>query len=206
MSDSRRKVITTGLAAAAGVAGLDVAAGLASRFGFVPPDAGNLFRWRELSYATRDCSRRTPAREYSRDQISRSRMPTPSIRSQRSLRRCRQVIADWRSWSRNGRAARVFNGRTQGGRRAARSRWWRAKGDYIADGARPAGACSRCVGTRPGATSSTSPSSPTGTRASTWTTPRTRNDSRIRHERRRPARSSAARFACACRVSSATRA
>ena len=70
---SRRKLITTGIAAAAGVAGLDVAAGLASRFGFVPPDAGNLFSaGASLSYATqRLLARRTPAREYSREQISK---------------------------------------------------------------------------------------------------------------------------------------
>jgi DMSO/TMAO reductase YedYZ molybdopterin-dependent catalytic subunit len=74
MSDiSRRKLITGGIAAAAAVAGLDVAARLASRFGFVPPDARSLFSaGTTLSYAAqRVFARRTPAREYARDQISK---------------------------------------------------------------------------------------------------------------------------------------
>lgn len=35
---SRRKLITTGLAATAGVSGLAVAARLAARYGLIPPD------------------------------------------------------------------------------------------------------------------------------------------------------------------------
>ncbi len=39
MSDiSRRKLITTGIVAAAGVAGLGVAAHLADKYGLIPPD------------------------------------------------------------------------------------------------------------------------------------------------------------------------
>jgi hypothetical protein len=37
-SMSRRKLITTGLAATAGVAGLGVAARLAQKYGLIPPD------------------------------------------------------------------------------------------------------------------------------------------------------------------------
>ena len=40
---SRRKLITTGLATAAGVSGLGVAAVLAERYGLVPPDHGGIF-------------------------------------------------------------------------------------------------------------------------------------------------------------------
>jgi hypothetical protein len=39
---SRRKLITTGLTAAAGVSGLGIAAKLADRYGLIPPDAGVL--------------------------------------------------------------------------------------------------------------------------------------------------------------------
>jgi hypothetical protein len=49
---SRRKLITAGLWAAAGVSGLGVAAKLAECYGLVPPDAGTLFGTGEtLTYA-----------------------------------------------------------------------------------------------------------------------------------------------------------
>lgn len=54
MSDmlSRRKLITTGLAAAAGASGLGVAAGLANRYGLIPSDHGGIFGIGEtLTYA-----------------------------------------------------------------------------------------------------------------------------------------------------------
>jgi hypothetical protein len=40
---TRRKLITTGLAAAAGAAGLGVAARLADRYGLIPPDHGGIY-------------------------------------------------------------------------------------------------------------------------------------------------------------------
>ena len=45
MSDrlSRRKLITTGLAAAAGATGLGIAARLADRYGLIPPDDGGIY-------------------------------------------------------------------------------------------------------------------------------------------------------------------
>ena len=45
MSDklSRRKLITTGLATAAGVSGLAVAAKLANHYGLIPPDYGGVY-------------------------------------------------------------------------------------------------------------------------------------------------------------------
>ena len=50
---SRRKLIYTGLAAAAGVSGLGVAASLAQKYGLVPPDHGGLYGLGEtLTYAS----------------------------------------------------------------------------------------------------------------------------------------------------------
>jgi DMSO/TMAO reductase YedYZ molybdopterin-dependent catalytic subunit len=69
---SRRKLITTGLAAAAGASGLAVAAKLAQRYGLVPPDSGVLYGAGEtLTYAAqRLFTRHSLAREFSRSQIS----------------------------------------------------------------------------------------------------------------------------------------
>ena len=69
---SRRKLITTGLAATAGASGLAVAAKLAQRYGLVPPDSGVLYGAGEtLTYAAqRLLTRRSLAREFSRSEIS----------------------------------------------------------------------------------------------------------------------------------------
>jgi hypothetical protein len=49
---SRRKLITSGLAATAGVAGLTVAARLAQRYGLIPPDHRGIYGPGEtLTYA-----------------------------------------------------------------------------------------------------------------------------------------------------------
>src|ERR1700691_1851122 len=73
MSDiSRRKLITTGLAAAAGVSALGVAARMAQKYGLVPPDHGGIYGLGEtLTYASqRLLTRHSLAREFSRSQIS----------------------------------------------------------------------------------------------------------------------------------------
>ena len=50
---SRRRVITTGLAAAAGASGLAVAARLAKQYGLIPPDSGGIYGAGEtLTYAS----------------------------------------------------------------------------------------------------------------------------------------------------------
>lgn len=69
---SRRKLIKTGLAATAGVAGLGVAARVAQSYGLVPPDHGGIFGLGEtLTYASqRLLTRHSLAREFSRSQIS----------------------------------------------------------------------------------------------------------------------------------------
>ena len=52
MTISRRKLITTGLAAAAGVTGLGVADQLARSYGLIPPDSGGMYGPGEtLTYA-----------------------------------------------------------------------------------------------------------------------------------------------------------
>lgn len=73
MSLSRRKLITTGLAAAAGVTGLGVADRLAKRYGLIPPDGGGVFGPGEtLTYAAqRLINNHALAREFPRSMISK---------------------------------------------------------------------------------------------------------------------------------------
>lgn len=70
---SRRKLITTGLAAAAGASGIAVAAKVAQRSGLIPPDAAGFYGPGEtLTYAAqRILNRHAMAREFSRSQISK---------------------------------------------------------------------------------------------------------------------------------------
>jgi DMSO/TMAO reductase YedYZ molybdopterin-dependent catalytic subunit len=74
MRISRRNLITTGLAAAAGASGLAVAAALAERYGLVPPDHGGIYGAGEtLTYAAQRLlmSHHSVAREFNRSQISK---------------------------------------------------------------------------------------------------------------------------------------
>ena len=71
---SRRRLITTGLATAAGASGLAVAARLASRYGLIPPDHGGLYGAGEtLTYGVQRLltSHHSMAREFDRSQISK---------------------------------------------------------------------------------------------------------------------------------------
>jgi DMSO/TMAO reductase YedYZ molybdopterin-dependent catalytic subunit len=70
---SRRKLIITGLATAAGVTGLGVAARLAQKYGLVPPDHGGIYGLGEtLTYASqRLLTRHSLAREFRPSQISK---------------------------------------------------------------------------------------------------------------------------------------
>ena len=72
MKISRRRLITTGLAAAAGASGAAVAAALARRHGLIPPDGRGFYGPGEtLTYAAqRLLNRHAMAREFSRNQIS----------------------------------------------------------------------------------------------------------------------------------------
>jgi len=71
---TRRKLITTGLAATAGVASLAVAARVARRYGLIPPDHGGVFGPGEtLDYAAqRLLTRHSLAREFPRSMISKA--------------------------------------------------------------------------------------------------------------------------------------
>jgi DMSO/TMAO reductase YedYZ molybdopterin-dependent catalytic subunit len=70
---SRRKLITTGLAVAAGASGVAVAATLARRHGLIPPDSGGVYGPGEtLTYAAqRLLNTRAMARQFSRSEISK---------------------------------------------------------------------------------------------------------------------------------------
>src|SRR5437879_6629985 len=70
---SRRKFVTAGLAATAGVSGVAVAANFAKRYGLVPPDSGGIYGPGEtLTYAAqRLLTRHSLAREFPRSMISK---------------------------------------------------------------------------------------------------------------------------------------
>jgi hypothetical protein len=71
---SRRKLITTGVAAAAGLVGLTAAGRVAKRYGLIPPDGGVLYGAGEtLTYAVQlVLAPHALAREFSRSMISKS--------------------------------------------------------------------------------------------------------------------------------------
>ncbi len=70
---SRRKLITSGLAATAGVAGLTAAAKVAQHYGLIPPDSGGLYGpGQTLTYAAqRILTAHSLAREFPRSMISK---------------------------------------------------------------------------------------------------------------------------------------
>ena len=105
---SRRKLITTGIAAAAGLSGLGVAARLAQKYGLVPPDHGGIWGLGEtLDYASqRLLTRHSLAREFTRDQISKPPFPNEIAPLSDEFKRLQAGrFADWRL-SVNGMVAR----------------------------------------------------------------------------------------------------
>jgi DMSO/TMAO reductase YedYZ molybdopterin-dependent catalytic subunit len=100
MSDlSRRKLIVTGLAAAAGASALGVAARLAQKYGLVPPDHGGLYGPGEtLTYASlRLLTRHSLAREFSRSQISKRPLANEVAPFSEEFKRLQAGgFADWR--------------------------------------------------------------------------------------------------------------
>jgi DMSO/TMAO reductase YedYZ molybdopterin-dependent catalytic subunit len=105
---SRRKLITTGLAAAAGVAGLGVASRLAQKYGLIPPDHGGIYGLGEtLTYASqRLLTRHSLAREFSRSQISKPPFPNEMAPLTEEFKRYQAAgFTDWRL-SVNGMVAR----------------------------------------------------------------------------------------------------
>jgi DMSO/TMAO reductase YedYZ molybdopterin-dependent catalytic subunit len=100
MSDfSRRKLITTGIATAAGVMGLGVAVRLAHQYGLVPPDHGGIYGLGEtLTYASqRLLTRHSLAREFSRSQISKRPFANEVAPPSEEFKRLQAGgFADWR--------------------------------------------------------------------------------------------------------------
>jgi DMSO/TMAO reductase YedYZ molybdopterin-dependent catalytic subunit len=96
---SRRKLMTTGLLAAAGATGLGVAAKLAERYGLIPPDAGVLYGAGEtLTYAAqRILTRHSLAQEFARSQISKDPFANPIDALGAEFQRLQQGgFAEWR--------------------------------------------------------------------------------------------------------------
>jgi DMSO/TMAO reductase YedYZ molybdopterin-dependent catalytic subunit len=98
---SRRKLITTGIVAAAGAAGLGVADVLAHKYGLIPPDAvGPYGVSKTLTYAAQRILQmhHSLAREFDRSQISKGVIPVkgqvPASASFREM--LRNGFADWR--------------------------------------------------------------------------------------------------------------
>jgi DMSO/TMAO reductase YedYZ molybdopterin-dependent catalytic subunit len=96
---SRRKLITTGLAATAGVSGLAVAARLADRYGLIPPDHDGFYGPGEtLTYAAqRLMTRHSLAREFPRSQISARPFANGKPPKGEDFKRLQAAgFADWR--------------------------------------------------------------------------------------------------------------
>jgi DMSO/TMAO reductase YedYZ molybdopterin-dependent catalytic subunit len=96
---SRRKLITTGLAATAGVSGLAAAAELARRHGLIPPDGGGLYGPGEtLTYAAqRLLTRHSMAREFTHNQISQPPFANEVAPLSEKFHRLQQrEFSDWR--------------------------------------------------------------------------------------------------------------
>lgn len=98
-SISRRKFVTTGLAAAAGVSGLAAAATLAKRYGLVPPDSGGVYGPGEtLTYAAqRLLAKHSLAREFPRGMISKVPFANEIAPPNNAFKRLQAGgFADWR--------------------------------------------------------------------------------------------------------------
>ena len=96
---SRRKLITTGLAATAGASGLAVAARLADRYGLIPPDHGGIYGPGEtLTYASqRLLTRHSLAREFPPSQISKAPFANGEPPESEDFKRLQAGgFADWR--------------------------------------------------------------------------------------------------------------
>jgi DMSO/TMAO reductase YedYZ molybdopterin-dependent catalytic subunit len=96
---SRRRFLTAGLAATAGVSGLAVAASLAKRYGLVPPDSGGIYGPGEtLTYAAqRLFARHSLAREFPRSMISKVPFANSIAPLNDDFKRLQAgAFADWR--------------------------------------------------------------------------------------------------------------
>jgi DMSO/TMAO reductase YedYZ molybdopterin-dependent catalytic subunit len=96
---SRRKWITSGLAAAAGASGLAVAARIADRYGLIPPDHGGIYGiGATLTYASqRLLTSHSLAREFPRSQISATPFANGEPPKDEAFKRLQAGgFADWR--------------------------------------------------------------------------------------------------------------
>jgi DMSO/TMAO reductase YedYZ molybdopterin-dependent catalytic subunit len=96
---SRRKLITTGLAATAGVAGLTAASGLARRYGLVPPDCRGAYGAGEtLTYvAQRILTAHSLAREFPRSMVSKTPFANETAPPSEEFKRHQASgFSDWR--------------------------------------------------------------------------------------------------------------
>jgi len=96
---SRRKLIKAGVAAAAGVSGIGIAAHLAHKYGLVPPDHGGIWGLGEtLNYASqRLLTRHSLAREFPRSMISKPPMANELAPPSDAFKRLQAGgFADWR--------------------------------------------------------------------------------------------------------------
>lgn len=96
---SRRKFVTAGLAATAGVSGLAVAAKWAKRYGLIPPDSGGIYGPGEtLTYAAqRLLARHSLAREFPRSMISKVPFANDMAPLTDAFKRLQvSAFADWR--------------------------------------------------------------------------------------------------------------
>src|SRR5271169_1188120 len=96
---SRRKLITTGIAATAGASGLAVAARVALRYGLIPPDHGGIYGAGEtLTYAfQRTLTRHSLAREFPRSQISKTPFANGEAPPDEAFKRLQaDAFKDWR--------------------------------------------------------------------------------------------------------------
>jgi DMSO/TMAO reductase YedYZ molybdopterin-dependent catalytic subunit len=95
---TRRRLITTGLAAAAGVAGLATANRIAQKYGLIPPDHGGLYGAGEtMTYAAqRLLTRHSLAREFSRDMISKDPFANPTANPGKEFEQHR--VKGFRDW------------------------------------------------------------------------------------------------------------
>jgi DMSO/TMAO reductase YedYZ molybdopterin-dependent catalytic subunit len=96
---SRRKLITTGIAATAGLAGAAAAVRLAERYGLIPPDHGGIYGPGEtLTYAAqRLLTRHSLAREFPRSMISKSPFANPTAPPSEIFKRHQASgFSDWR--------------------------------------------------------------------------------------------------------------
>ena len=96
---TRRTLVTTGLATAAGASGLGAAVYFADRYGLIPPDHGGILGIGEtLTYATQRLltSGQPLAREFTRDEISKVAIvngPAPTDETYRAL-----LADDFKDW------------------------------------------------------------------------------------------------------------